>query len=125
MVYLRQGDEKNLWFSLRESAPIGSTGSFQMSFTNDISGESKSYKPNDIQPTNKWSNFSIEAVQNMASENLLTGKLYLVPGMWSFIITDNYQSTILETGKVLVEEGTPTPITTLTRPAKSKVVLRR
>lgn len=125
MVYLKQGEDKYLWFSLRESEPIGSTNSFTMTFTNDVSNESKSYKPVDIQPDNKWSRFLIQPVENKASENLLIGKPYLVPGMWSFTIIDNKDSTILETGKVLVVEKVITPITTLERPAKSKVVLRR
>ncbi len=125
MVYLRQGEQKLLWFSLKESSPIGSTSSFTMTFTNDISGELKSFIPTDLQPNNKWSKFSVEAVHTLQLQDLNIGKIYLVPGMWSYTIIDNYQSIILETGKVLVEENTITPITTLTRPAKSKVVLRR
>ncbi len=125
MIYLKQGEVKPLWFSLRESTPIGSTNSFSISLTNDISGESKTYKPTDLQLSNKWSRFSVEAVQTLQLQNLNIGKVYLVPGMWSYTIMDDYQSIILETGKVLVEEGTITPTTTLTRPAKSKVVLRR
>lgn len=118
MIYLLQGVTQSVWLSLRESAPIGSTNSFLFQLTNDISGEVKSFRPTDLQPSNKWSRFNFRVD---APENLNSGILDIAPGMWSLKVTDGV--TTLETGKVVVQENKTW--NTLTRPAKNKVVLRR
>lgn len=117
MIYLTPGSSASIWMSLRESAPISSTGSFQFTLTNDMSGEVVIFYPNDLQPNNKWSRF-----------NLLVGKpqnlphtIDLRPGMWSFKVEDS--GHLLESGKVLVEESKVW--TTLDRPTKNVKVLKR
>ena len=118
MIYLTPGTTASTWMSLRESVPYGSTASFKMTLTNDMSGLTKSFFPVDLQPDNKWSRFDMNSSK---PENLSTGTIDLSPGMWSFIV--EVGTTILETGKILVEE---TKVwNTLERPAKTKVVLRR
>jgi len=117
MIYLTPGVTSSVWLSLRESAPIGSTGSFKFTFTNDISGVSKVFYPTDLQPTNKWSKFNLL----VAKPESLPNTIDLAAGMWSYKIEDG--STLLETGKVMVEEDKSW--TTLSRPAKNTPVLRR
>jgi hypothetical protein len=118
MINLTPGVTSSIWMSLRESMPYGSTASFKFTFTNDISGNVKTFYPTDLQPTNKWSRFNISVG---TPENLSISKLNLSPGMWSYIVEAD--TTTLETGKVIVEE---TKIwTTLDRPAKNTPVLRR
>lgn len=118
MIYLTPGLTESVWLSLRESVPYGSTASFKMTLTNDISGTIKSFFPTDLQPDNKWSRFNMNASK---PENLLVGTIDMSAGMWSYIIEAG--TTILETGKVVVEENKVW--NTLERPAKNKVVLRR
>lgn len=117
MIYLTPGITQSIWMSLRESAPVGSTGSFKFTLTNDMSGSIVQFYPIDLQPDNKWSrfNFYVGTPQNLPSV------LDLRPGMWSFEVEDG--SDILETGKVLVNE--PKNWTTYNRPAKNVVVLKR
>ena len=59
MIYLTPGITASIWMSLRESVTYGSTASFDFTFTNDITGATKSFTPTDLQPTNKWSRFEI------------------------------------------------------------------
>jgi len=118
MINFTPGVTASIWMSLRESTPYGSTASFKFTFTNDISGQKKVFYPTDLQPDNKWSKFNIIVA---TPENLSTSKLDMAPGMWSYIVEAD--STILETGKVLVNETKTW--TTLDRPAKNTPVLRR
>lgn len=118
MIYFTPGITQSYWFSLRESMTYGSTASFVMTLTNDVSGATKSFFPTDLQPDNKWSVFNLNVGK---PENLSTGKLDLSPGMWSFSITAG--TTTLETGKALVNDVKVW--NTLDRPDKNKVVLRR
>lgn len=117
MIYLTPGITQSVWMSLRESAPVGSTGSFKFTLTNDMTGNQVQFYPVDLQPDNKWSrfNFYVGTPQNLPQT------LNLRPGMWSFIVEDG--STTLETGKVLVNEQKVW--TTYDRPAKNVVVLKR
>ncbi len=118
MINLTPGITSSIWLSLRESITYGSTASFKMTLTNDITGATKSFYPTDLQPTNKWSKFEIIVG---TPENLANSKLDLRAGMWSFIVEAG--TTTLETGKVLVNE---TKVwTTLDRPAKSTPTLKR
>ena len=117
MIYLTSGITQSVWLSLRESVPVGSTGSFKFTFTNDISGEVKSFYPVDLQPTNKWSKFDLL----VGTPESLPNKINMSAGMWSYKVEDG--STLLETGKVMVEEDKSW--TTLARPAKNTKVLRR
>jgi hypothetical protein len=96
----------------------GSTASFLFTFTNDVSGEVKSFYPTDLQPSNKWSRFDIVVG---VPENLLIPKVDMRPGMWSYVVTAS--TKVLETGKVLVEESKVW--TTIDRPAKNIKVLKR
>lgn len=118
MIYLTPGITASVWLSLRESMPWGSTASFKFTFTNDITGDSKVFNPTDLQPNNKWSRFNIVVG---TPENLSTPKLDMRAGMWSFTVEAG--STVLETGKVLVNESKTW--TTLDRPAKTIKVLKR
>jgi len=117
-INLTPGVTASVWMSLRESVPYGSTASFKFTFTNDISGLNKVFYPTDLQPDNKWSRFDMIVG---TPENLATPKLNMSPGMWSYSVEAG--GTVLETGKVLVNE---TKVwTTLDRPAKNIPVLRR
>ena len=118
MINLTPGATTSVWLSLRESMSYGSTASFIMTLTNDITGATKSFTPTDLQPTNKWSRFDIGVG---TPESLATGKLDLRPGMWSFQVTAG--TTLLETGKVMVQEQKVW--TTFDRPAKSVPTLKR
>lgn len=118
MIYFTPGTTASVWMSLRESMPYGSTASFKFTLTNDMSGDVKVFYPTDLQPTNKWSRFNIVVG---TPENLNVPKLDLRAGMWSYKVEAD--STILETGKVLVEESKTW--TTLDRPAKNIKVLKR
>jgi len=118
MIYFLQGVTQSIWMPLRETAPIGSTNSFQFQITNDISGEQKTFWPQDLQPSNKWSRFDLIV---STPENLSAGVLDINPGMWSFRVFD--AGKCLKTGKILVQENKSWNV--LTRPAKNKVVLRR
>lgn len=118
MIYFTPGITQSYWFSLRESMTYGSTASFAMTLTNDVSGATKSFYPTDLQPDNKWSRFSLVVGK---PQNLSIGKLDLSPGMWSYSISAGI--TTLETGKAIVEEVKVW--NTLDRPDKNKVVLRR
>lgn len=117
MIYLTPGITQSVWLSLRESAPVGSTSSFKFTLTNDMTGQQVQFYPQDLQPSNKWSrfNFYVGTPQNLPLV------LDLRPGMWSFKVEDG--SSTLETGKVLVNEQTNW--TTMQRPAKNIVVLKR
>ena len=117
-INLTPGVTASVWMSLRESVSYGSTASFKFTFTNDISGLNKVFYPTDLQPDNKWSRFDIVVGK---PENLFTPVLDMSPGMWSYVVEAG--STILETGKVLVNETKTW--TTLDRPAKNTPVLRR
>lgn len=97
MIYLIPGEEKTIWLRLKEMMPNGSTASFQFTFTNDMTGESKVFEPTDLAPTKDWSVFALKVDKPEALPNILD----LRPGMWSYKI--DADSTILETGKVLVE----------------------
>jgi hypothetical protein len=119
MIYFTPGITQSVWMSLRESEPYGSTASFKFTFTNDISGEFKVFYPTDLQPTNQWSKFEIVVG---TPENLATPKLNMRPGMWSYKVEAD--TTILETGKIIVNETTKI-WTTLDRPAKNTKVLKR
>lgn len=118
MIYFTPGITQSVWLSLRESLDYGSTASFLFTFTNDVSGEVKSFYPTDLQPNNKWSRFEIVVG---TPENLATPKIDMRAGMWSYVVTANTKA--LETGKVLVEESKVW--TTLDRPAKNIKVLKR
>lgn len=118
MINLTPGVTSSIWLSLRESVPYGSTASFQMNLTNDITGATKSFFPQDLQPNNKWSRFEIIVG---TPENLNIGKLDLRSGMWSYEVKAG--SALLETGKVIVEEQKVW--TTLERPAKNIPALKR
>jgi len=118
MINLTPGATTSVWLSLRESLPYGSTQSFKMTLTHDISGATKSFFPTDLQPDNKWSRFDIGVG---TPENLTTSKLDLRAGMWSFIVEAG--TATLETGKVQVLEQKVW--TTLERPAKSIPTLKR
>jgi hypothetical protein len=117
MIYLKPGITASIWMSLRESAPVGSTSSFKFTLTNDMSGDKVQFYPTDLQPDNKWSRFNLF----VGTPQNLPQTLDLRPGMWSFIVTDG--QTTIETGKLLVEETKNW--TTLDRPAKNVVVLKR
>lgn len=117
MIYLTPGTTASIWLSLRESVPSGNTASFVFTFTNDITGDTKSFTPIDLQPTNKWSKYEIL----VATPESLPGTIDMNPGMWSYTI---YADTaLLETGKVMVEETKTW--TTRNTPAKNTVVRRR
>lgn len=118
MINLTPGITASIWMSLREDLPVGSTASFKFTFTNDITGTQKVFYPTDLQPNNKWSRFEIVVG---TPENLLTPKLNMSPGMWSYIVEAG-QAT-LETGKVLVQENKNW--VALDRPAKSTGAIRR
>jgi hypothetical protein len=118
MIYLTPGITASVWLSLRESMPYGSTASFKFTLTNDMTGDVKVFYPTDLQPDNKWSRFNIIVA---TPENLSIAKLDLRQGMWSFKVEAD--TTVLETGKVLVEESKTW--TTLDRPAKTIKVLKR
>jgi len=118
MINLIPGITSSVWMSLREDLPYGSTASFVMSLTNDVTGAQKSFTINDLQPDNKWSRFNLCAA---TPENLSTGRLNLVSGMWSYKVTAD--TAILETGKVIVEEAKTWAV--LDRPAKNNGALRR
>lgn len=118
MINLTPGVTSSIWMSLREDSPIGSTGSFKFTFTNDITGSQKVFYPTDLQPTNLWSRFEISVG---TPENLNGGKLNMSPGMWSYVVEDG-QST-LETGKVLVQQTKNW--SALDRPAKTGGAIRR
>lgn len=118
MIYLTPGITASVWMSLRESMPYGSTASFKFTLTNDMTGDSKVFYPTDLQPDNKWSRFNIIVA---TPENLSIAKLDLRAGMWSYKVEAD--TTVLETGKVLVEESKTW--TTLDRPAKTIKVLKR
>lgn len=117
MIYLTPGTTASIWMSLRESAPVGSTGSFKFTLTNDMSGSEVVFYPTDLQPDNKWSrfNFYVGTPQNLPQT------LDLRPGMWSFKVEDS--GHLLEWGKILIEETKNW--TTLDRPAKNVKVLKR
>jgi len=117
MIYLTSGITQSVWMSLRESMPFGSTASFQMTLTNDITGATKSFYPTDLQPDNKWSRFQMV----VGTPESLPTKIDLKPGMWSYKVEAD--SALLETGKVLVVEQQNW--TTHERPAKNTVVYRR
>lgn len=96
MIYLIPGEEKTIWLRLKEMMPKGSTASFQFTFTNDMTGESKVFEPGSTS-SGDWSVFVLKVDKPEALPNILD----LRPGMWSYKI--DADSTILETGKVLVE----------------------
>lgn len=119
MIYLTPGSTSSVWLSLRESVPVGSTASFKFTLTNDMTGSVKTFYPTDLQPTNKWSSFSIGCG---TPENLSGSvRLDLRPGMWSLVVEAGTAS--LETGKVIVKETKTW--TVLDRPAKNTAVLKR
>lgn len=97
-IYLETGLTSSVWMSLRESAPIGYTGSWLFNITNDITGATKSFTPTDVQPQNKWSKFYLSVNQ---PENLAAGVLDLDEGMWSFGVNAN--SKLVESGKIIVK----------------------
>jgi hypothetical protein len=117
MIYLTPGTTASIWMSLRESVTYGSTASFDFTFTNDITGATKSFTPTDLQPDNKWSRFEIL----VGTPESLPGTIDMKPGMWSYKVEAG--STLLETGKVIVVD-TPT-WTARSTPAKNTVVRRR
>ena len=117
MIYLTPGVTQSVWLSLRETMPYGSTASFKFTLTNDITGNVKTFYPTDLQPTNKWSKFNFY----VGTPESLPTTIDLSQGMWSMRIEAD--GTLLETGKVIVEESKSW--TTLTRPAKNTPVLRR
>jgi len=118
MIYFTPGITQSVWLSLRESMSYGSTASFLFTFTNDVSGEVKSFYPTDLQPNNKWSKFEIVVG---VPENLLIPKVDMRQGMWSYVVTAG--TTVLETGKALIEESKVWA--TIDRPAKNIKVLKR
>jgi hypothetical protein len=118
MINLTPGVTSSIWMSLREDVPVGNTASFKFTFTNDVTGLQKVFYPTDLQPNNKWSKFDITVG---TPENLSLPKLNMSAGMWSYQVEAG--STILETGKVLVEETKTWA--TLDRPAKNNGALRR
>jgi hypothetical protein len=91
------GVTQSVWMSLRELAPIGFTSSFQFTFTNDITGATKSFFPQDQQPTNKWSRFNLCV---KAPENLANGQINMKSGMWSYIVSAS--GSQIQSGKVMV-----------------------
>jgi hypothetical protein len=97
-INLETGVTSSVWMSLKESVPIGYTGSYQFNLTNDITGATKSFTPTDQQPTNKWSIFYLSINQ---PENLAAGILDLADGMWSFDVIANSQK--IESGKIMVK----------------------
>jgi hypothetical protein len=118
MIYLTPGVTQSIWLSLRESAPVGSTGSFRFEFTNDISGQKKVFYPADLQPDNKWSRYE----WNVGTpENLSSGRFDMRPGMWSYVITDG--EVLLESDKILVEESKVWQ--TVDRPGKNINAVKR
>jgi hypothetical protein len=117
MIYLTPGLTCSVWLSLRESEPVGNTASYKFTFTNDISGETKVFYPVDLQPDNKWSRFNIA----VGTPESLPDRINMRPGMWAYQV--EVGSTILETGKILVNEVKNW--TTLDRPAKTAKVLKR
>lgn len=120
MIYLNRGTTASIWLSLREEVPFGCTSSnFELTFTNNVSGEVKTLNPIDLQPNNKFSNFNILVD---TPEDLPNGIIDMVAGMWDYVV--KIDETVLEIGKVLVSEPVKAK-TTLTRPNKTKSVLRR
>lgn len=117
MIYFTPGVTQSIWLSLRESVPVGATGSFKFTFTNDISGEVKEFYPTDLQPNNPWSKFEIK----VDTPESLPGVIDLKSGMWEYKV--EIDSTLLDTGKILVEETKTW--TKIDRPAKNIKVLRR
>lgn len=117
MIYLTPGVTQSIWMSLRESMAYGSTASFQMTLTNDITGATKSFYPTDLQPDNKWSKFELI----VGTPESLPTKVDLNEGMWSYKVLAG--GTLLETGKIVVNEIETW--TTYDRPAKNTVVWRR
>lgn len=118
MIYLTPGATTSVWMSLREDLPYGSTASFKFTFTNDVTGLTKSFYPTDLQPDNKWSRFQIAVG---TPENLNLPRLNMSPGMWSFVVEAG--QTQLETGKVVVNEQMNW--SALERPAKNGGAIRR
>lgn len=117
-INLTPGITASVWISLRELAPIGYTGSFTFTFTNDITGIVKTATPTDLQPSNKWSRYNFIVSQ---PENLNAGVFNFQSGMWSYVVSANNQT--LQTGKVFVEESKTWAV--LQRPAKNTGALRR
>lgn len=117
MIYLTPGVTASIWMSLRESMTYGSTASFQITLTNDITGATKSFYPTDLQPDNKWSKFNLV----VGTPESLPTKIDLKSGMWSYKVEAG--SALLETGKVLVDEQQIW--TAYDRPAKNTAVYRR
>lgn len=118
MIYLTPGTTHSIWLSLRENAPVGSTGSFRFEFTNDITGQQKVFYPTDLQPTNKWSKYEWQVG---TPEDLNGGRFDMRPGMWSYNITDG--GTSIESGKILVEESKNWQV--VDRPAKNTRAIKR
>ena len=119
MINLSSGTN-SIWLSIRESIPYGATSTdYKLTFTHDLSKESKICYPTDLQPDNKWSAFNIV----LGSPETFTSSvaLNMRPGMWSYKV--ELGSTTLEEGKVLVDDTWDW--TTLDRPEKITPVLKR
>jgi hypothetical protein len=115
MINLESGTN-SIWLSLRENLPVGITPSyFNLTFTNDMRGETYSIALLDTTPNSKWSVFSLNVGQ--------LGDLDMTSGMYSYLVTASGSNTTLETGKAVVIE-TITRVT-LDRPAKNTRVLKR
>lgn len=116
MINLETGTN-SVWLSLRESLPVGLTPSyFNITFTNDMRGETYSYTGLDLTPNGKWSSFNIIVGSATASLNL-------VPGQYSYLVTASGSSVSLETGKAVLIENITQVV--YARPAKETKALKR
>lgn len=119
MINLSTGTN-SIWLSLRENVAYGATSTnYKFTFTHDLSNESKICYPTDLQTDNKWSRFNIVVGTPESFTSSVT--LDLRAGMWSYKV--ELGSTVLEMGKVLVDETWDW--TTLSRPTQTTTVLKR
>lgn len=105
MINLTYGATNSVWLSLKEMLPAGLTApSYQFEVTREITGQVTTFTQSDLQTSNKWSQFIIGAGPVAISPNIYK----LEPGNYSYSVKELTSNTILEIGRMIVEDG---PIT--------------
>jgi hypothetical protein len=88
MINLESGTN-SIWLSLRENLPVGITPSyFNLTFTNDMRGETYSISLLDSTPNSKWSSFTLNVGQ--------LGDLDMTSGMYSYLVTASGSTTTFQ-----------------------------
>lgn len=102
MINLTYGSTNSVWVSLKEMLPAGLTApSYQFQFVREVTGTLTTFTASDISTSYMWSNFIIGA----GPSDMPPYVYKLDPGNYSYTIKELTTSSVLEVGRMIVEDG--------------------